>query len=434
MTRTIKKKKSVKKLTTIHARQVFDSRGNPTVEVEVAAGGLKAKAMVPSGASTGIHEAVELRDDAVQYNGKGVLQAVDNVNTIIAKALKGIDPTQQKKIDNLLLKLDGTTNKGKLGANALLGVSMACARLGALCKGIPLYEHISKLSGRKIVMPIPFANIINGGEHAGNKLTPQEFMIVPTGASSFTEATQIVTETYHLLKKIIAKQYGKEATSVGDEGGFAPPLDSFEEALDLIMEAIKKSGWSDKLKIALDPAASEFYVKKHYDVGLKILRPSQLVDHYRDLFKKYPIVSVEDPFEQDDFESFKALMQSMKGMKQKPQIVGDDLTVTNVKRIRLAAKEKLCNALLLKVNQIGTITESIDAALLAFKHGWNVMVSHRSGETEDPFIADMAVGLGSGQIKLGAPCRSDRVAKYNQLLRIEEALGKKAKYNKIFNI
>ena len=402
----------------IRAREVLDSRGNPTVESEIVLNNHIIRAIVASGASTGKYEALELRDKDKRYNGKGVLKAVKNVGRI-SNALKGISFTKQKEIDEKIIKLDGTKNKTKLGANAMLAASMACLRAGALLKKKPLYQYISEISGRKPSIPTPFCNVINGGRHADNKLKMQEFMIVPVGLKSFSESARIISETYHVLKTIVSKKYG--ASGVGDEGGFAPKINNAFEALELITDAIEKSGYEKYVKIALDPAASEFYKNKKYVIEKK-LTGMEIVDYYINLVKKYPIISIEDPFDQDDFNSYAELTRKI---GSKIQIVGDDLLVTNVERIRKAVNLKLCNALLLKPNQIGTVTEAIDAANLAFKSRWNVMVSHRSGETEDSFIADLATGLGCGQIKLGAPCRGERTAKYNQLIRIEEEIGKK---------
>jgi len=417
-------------ITAIKARQIFDSRGNPTVEVDLTTELGKFRASVPSGASTGVHEAVELRDnDKSNYVGKGVSKAVANVNDIIAPELikAGLNVKQQKEIDEFLIKLDGTPNKGKLGANAILGVSIAVSMAAAAEKNVPLYQHLADLAGVSppYIMPVPCFNVINGGSHAGNKLAFQEFMICPTGATSFKEAMKIGTETYHTLKKVITTKYGIDAANVGDEGGFAPNVSGAEEALELLVEAIKKAGYEGKVKIALDSASSEFYKDGKYDLDFKNpnsnekdwISGEQLAKHFISDIKKYPIVSAEDPFDQDDFDSF-ALLTKEAGI----QIVGDDLTVTNPLRIKTAIEKKACNGLLLKVNQIGTVTESIQAAQLAQSDGWGVMVSHRSGETENTFIADLVVALGVGQIKTGAPARSERVAKYNQLLRIEEEI------------
>ncbi|GAA5843144.1 hypothetical protein JCM11251_003943 [Rhodosporidiobolus azoricus] len=414
----------------IHARQVWDSRGNPTVEVDVTTEKGLYRAAVPSGASTGVHEAVELRDgDKSKYLGKGVTKAVANVNDVIAPKLieANLDITNQESIDNFLIELDGTPNKGKLGANAILGVSMAVAKAAAAQKGVPLYVHFAELAGVKppYILPVPAMNVINGGSHAGNALAFQEFMLLPTGAKDFDEAMQMGTETYHTLKSVIKKKYGIDATNVGDEGGFAPNVQGAEESLDLLTEAIEKAGYTGKVQIGLDVASSEFYKEGKYDLDFKNpnsdsskwLTGKQLADVYNSLVEKYDIVSIEDPFDQDDWEAWTHLTQNTK-----IQIVGDDLTVTNPKRIQTAIEKKSCNGLLLKVNQIGTITESIKATQLASSDGWGTMVSHRSGETEDTTIADLVVALGTGQIKTGAPCRSERVAKYNALIRIADEI------------
>ena len=423
-------------VTKVHARQIFDSRGNPTIEVDVVVDGSTFTAAVPSGASTGIHEALELRDgDKKAYHGKSVFKAIQNVNDVIAPALikAGLDLANQEAVDQLLLDLDGTANKEKLGANAILGVSLAVCRAGAAQKKVPLFVHIADLAGKKdpFVLPVPCFNVINGGSHAGNKLAMQEFMILPTGAKSFAEAMKMGSEVYHHLKAVIKKKYGQDATNVGDEGGFAPNIQDNKEGLELLKVAIDAAGYTGKIKIAMDVAASEFYKDGLYDLDFKnpnsdksnFLTGVQLADLYRSFVKDYPIVSIEDPFDQDDWEAYNKLTSSVS-----IQIVGDDLTVTNPTRIQTAIDKKAVNGLLLKVNQIGTVTESIKAAKLAQSDKWGVMVSHRSGETEDTFIADLVVGLKTGQIKTGAPCRSERLAKYNQLLRIEEALGDKAVY------
>jgi len=417
-------------VTHVHARQIFDSRGNPTVEVEVTTSKGVFRAAVPSGASTGIHEALELRDGGSDYMGKGVSKAVNNVNKIIAPALidAKIPVVDQKAIDDFLIKLDGTKNKEKLGANAILGVSLAVAKAAAGEKGVPLYVHFADLAGTKkpFVLPVPAFNVINGGSHAGNKLAMQEFMILPTGAKSFKEAMKIGSEVYHHLQKVIKAKYGLDATNVGDEGGFAPNIQKNEEGLDLLVSAIEKAGYTGKVKIGMDCAASEFYKNNKYDLDFKNsqsdesqwLTGKELTDLYQSFVQKYPIVSIEDAFDQDDWEAWTQFNASCD-----IQLVGDDLLVTNPSRIEVAIDKKACNALLLKVNQIGTLSESIQAALDSQKAGWGVMVSHRSGETEDTTIADLVVGLRTGQIKTGAPCRSERLAKYNQLLRIEEELG-----------
>lgn len=411
----------------VKAREVLDSRGNPTVEVELGSESHTGRAMVPSGASTGKYEALELRDGDGRFHGRGMLKAVANVNTVIAKKLVGMSVTNQEEVDSLLVKLDGTADKSKLGANAILGVSLALARLRAAHAGLPLYEHLTaELNPKqKWLLPVPFCNVINGGKHAGNDLAVQEFMIAPIGAKCVSDGIRAVSETYHELKMLILKNYGKSAINVGDEGGFAPPLPETEEALLLLTEAIDRAGHSGIMKLALDVAASEFFADGSYHIDKKTLSADDLLVFYEELAGDYPLVSLEDPFEQDDFEHFAELVSTLSG---KVQVVGDDLLVTNPDRIRIALKHKSCNALLLKVNQIGTLTEAVEAARMVQKAGWNVMVSHRSGETEDPFIADLAVALGCGQLKCGGPSRGERTAKYNQLLRIEEELGKKAGY------
>lgn len=410
------------RIKSVKAREVLDSRGNPTIEVEVSTKRGVSRAIVPSGASTGIHEALELRDNNARYLGKGVRKAVDNVNSIIAKKVSGIDCSEQSEIDKLMIKLDSTDNKSRLGANAILGVSMAVCRAAALEKEIPLYKHIAQLSGtNEFVMPVPSMNVINGGVHAGNSLDIQEYMIFPAGAKSFSEALQMGSETYHILKSIIKKKFGNDAVNVGDEGGFAPPLKNAEEPLKLLVKAIEKAGYSGRIFIAMDAAASEFYCNGKYKFEGKIITADKLTDFYKKIVSKYPIVSIEDPFSQDDFEAYAKLNSEI---GKDVQIVGDDLLVTNIKRIQKAIDYGSCNALLLKVNQIGSVSESIDACRLSQRNNMGVMVSHRSGETEDTFIADLSVGLKAGQIKSGAPCRSERVAKYNQLLRIEENLKK----------
>ncbi|CAM9747049.1 alpha-enolase [Lampetra fluviatilis] len=418
----------------IHAREILDSRGNPTVEVDLYTGKGRFRAAVPSGASTGIYEALELRDgDKSRYLGKGVLKAVNHINKEIAPALiaKNFSVVDQEKIDNFMLELDGTENKSKFGANAILGVSLAVCKAAAAEKGVPLYRHIADLAGHKeVILPVPAFNVINGGSHAGNKLAMQEFMILPVGASSFHEALRIGAEVYHNLKGVIKEKYGKDATNVGDEGGFAPNILENKEALELLKTAINKAGYSDKIVIGMDVAASEFYRKGMYDLDFKspddpkrYITPDKLAELYHGFTKDYPVVSIEDPFDQDDWEAWTKITANTK-----IQIVGDDLTVTNPKRIQKAVDVKACNCLLLKVNQIGSVTESIKACKLAQNNGWGVMVSHRSGETEDTFIADLVVGLCTGQIKTGAPCRSERLSKYNQIMRIEEELGDKAKF------
>jgi len=419
----------------VFARQIYDSRGNPTVEVDLTTDQGVFRAAVPSGASTGIYEALELRDkDKKIHHGKGVLKAVANINDKIGPALvaKNFNVTQQKEIDHFMLQLDGTENKANFGANAILGVSLAVCKAGAVHKGIPLYKYIAELAGiSQVVLPVPAFNVINGGSHAGNKLAMQEFMILPVGAPNFSEAMRIGSEIYHHLKNVIKDRYGLDATAVGDEGGFAPNIQDNKEGLDLLKDSIALAGYSDKVVIGMDVAASEFYKDGKYDLDFKNpnsdsskwLSGEQLAGLYKSFVDNYPVVSIEDAFDQDDWENWSKFHNSVS-----IQLVGDDLTVTNPKRIQTAIEKKACNCLLLKVNQIGSVSESIEAAQLARKNGWGVMVSHRSGETEDTFIADLVVGLATGQIKTGAPCRSERLAKYNQILRIEEELGPDAVY------
>lgn len=419
----------------LHARSIYDSRGNPTVEVDLYTDKGLFRAGVPSGASTGIHEALELRDNIKnEHMGKGVNQAVKNINEVIWPALvkENFSVLNQVEIDRFMLALDGTKNKSKLGANAILGVSIAVCKAGAAAKGVPLYRHIADLAGHKeIIMPCPAFNVINGGSHAGNKLAMQEFMLLPTGAANFREAMKIGSEIYHTLKGVIKAKYGMDACNVGDEGGFAPNIQDNMEGLELIKVAIEKAGYTGKVQIGMDVAASEFFQDGKYNLDFKSKNPDptqlitadQLTAIYQDMISKYPVISIEDAFDQDDWAAW------TKFSAETPvQIVGDDLTVTNTERIKLAIEKKACNCLLLKVNQIGSVTESIESCKLAQSSGWGVMVSHRSGETEDSFIGDLVVGLGTGQIKTGAPCRSERLAKYNQMLRIEEELGANAKF------
>ncbi|MGB9776047.1 MAG: phosphopyruvate hydratase [Anaerolineae bacterium] len=411
----------------IIAREILDSRGNPTIEVEVAlADGSWGRAAVPSGASTGAHEALELRDeDPQRYGGKGVLKAVQNVNELIADELFGWDATDQLGIDAYLLELDGTPNKERLGANAILGVSLAVAHAAANALRLPLYRYIGGIYAH--VLPVPLMNILNGGKHAVDGPDLQEFMIAPVGAPTFAEALRWGSEVYHALKAVLKKR--GYSTGVGDEGGFAPSLRTNEEAIEVILEAIGKAGYrpGEQIVLALDPAASEFYEDGRYVLKKegRTLTGAEMVDFYAAWVEKYPIISIEDGLAEDDWENW-ALMTRRLG--DRIQIVGDDLLVTNGQRIRRAIREGSCNALLCKVNQIGTLTEAIAAVQMAQRAGWGVIVSHRSGETEDATIADLAVALNVGQIKTGAPCRSERVAKYNQLLRIEEELGDQARY------
>jgi enolase len=413
----------------INAREIMDSRGNPTVEVDVLLeDGSLGRAAVPSGASTGEREAVELRDgDKDRYLGKGVRKAVANVNEVIADEVIGLDATEQVYIDKLLIELDGTENKGKLGANAILGVSLAVAKAAAESVGLPLYQYIGGVSAR--LLPLPMMNILNGGEHADNNVDIQEFMIQPVKAASFAEALRMGSEIFHSLKKVL-KARGLN-TAVGDEGGFAPDLKSNEEALEAIMEAIAKAGYKagEEVCIALDPASSEFYNRESGKYELKgegkLLSSTELVDFYADWVERYPILSIEDGFDQNDWQGWKLMTERL---GDKIQIVGDDLFVTNTKILSKGIAEGVANSILIKVNQIGTLTETLAAIEMAHKAGYTAVISHRSGETEDNTIADIAVATNAGQIKTGSASRSDRIAKYNQLLRIEEELGDSAEY------
>ncbi|HEX2620917.1 MAG TPA: phosphopyruvate hydratase [Phototrophicaceae bacterium] len=411
----------------IHAREVLDSRGNPTIEVEVALDdGAFGRAIVPSGASTGEHEALELRDgDNKRYGGKGVLKAVAAVNEVLADELEGSYAFDQKGIDELMIALDGTPTKSKLGANAILGVSMAVARAAAESAGLPLYAYLGGVHAH--VLPVPMMNIMNGGKHAENSTDFQEFMVMPVGASSFSEGLQWGVEIYQALKKILHKK--GQPTTVGDEGGFAPSLGSNEGALEVIMEAIAQAGYKagEQIMIALDPATSQIYKDGKYNLAIegKSLTGEEMVEFWANWANKYPIISLEDGLAENDWANWTKLVAKI---GHKVQIVGDDLLVTNVERVKKAIKEKAANSLLFKVNQIGSLTEAFAAAQMSQRHGWTVVSSHRSGETEDSTIADLAVAMNAGQIKTGAPARTDRIAKYNQLLRIEEELGSSAKY------
>ena len=414
-------------ITQVYAREILDSRGNPTVEVEVVLeDGTMGRAAVPSGASTGVHEAVELRDgDKRRYVGKGVIKAVENVNDVIADHLIGLDATRQIEIDELLIRLDETPNKAKLGANAILGVSMAVAKAAANYVGLPLYQYLGGTNAHEL--PVPMMNILNGGQHADNNVDIQEFMIMPVGAPNFSECLRMNVEIYHALKSIL-KEKGL-STGLGDEGGFAPNLESNAEALDVIMEAIEKAGYKagKDIMLAMDVAASEFYKdgKYHMLVEAAPKTSTQMVNYMADLVEKYPIISIEDGLAEDDWKGWAALT---KKLGDKVQLVGDDLFVTNAARLQMGIDKGVGNAILIKVNQIGTLTETFRAVELAKRHGYTAIVSHRSGETEDTTMADIAVALNAGQIKSGAPARTDRVAKYNQLLRIEEDLGPAATY------
>ncbi len=414
----------------IEAREILDSRGNPTVEVDVyLEDGSVGRAAVPSGASTGEHEAVELRDgDKKRYMGKGVLKAVENVNEIIGPELEGFDALDQVEIDRTMIELDGTENKGKLGANAILGVSMAAARAAADFQGLPLYKYLGPYHA--CTLPVPMANIINGGAHSDNSVDFQEFMIMPAGAESFSEGLRMITEVFHNLKTTLkGKGY---STSVGDEGGFAPDLKSNEEACEVIMQSIEKAGYrpGEDILIALDPASSELYDKKKGKYVLKWstkeeLTSAELADYWASWCAKYPIISIEDGMAEDDWDGWKLMTEKL---GKKIQIVGDDLFVTNTKRLSKGIEMGVANSILIKVNQIGTLTETYEAVEMAKRAGYTAVVSHRSGETEDSFIADLVVALSTGQIKTGSLSRSDRLAKYNQLLRIEDMLGSTAEY------
>jgi enolase len=424
----------------VKAREILDSRGNPTVEVEVAlASGAMGRAAVPSGASTGVHEAVELRDgDEKRYGGKGVLQAVANVNDVIKQRIYGYDALDQRAVDEFLIELDGTTNKGSLGANAILGVSLAVAKAAAQALDVPLYRYIGGTNGR--YLPVPMMNILNGGKHADNNVDLQEFMVMPVGAESFAEGLRMGAEVFHALRKVLSSA-GK-STAVGDEGGFAPDLGSNIEALELLMKAIEKSGYEpgEQVCLALDPAASEFYGQDSKHKGIKaegkyvlaaepekerIKTAEAMVEFYRKLCDQFPIISIEDGLAEDDWDGWKALTDAL---GDEVQLVGDDIFVTNVSRLERGIESGVANSILIKVNQIGTLSETLDAIEMAHKAAYTAVVSHRSGETEDTTIADIVVATNAGQIKTGSACRTDRICKYNQLLRIEEELGPVARY------
>ena len=414
----------------IHAREILDSRGNPTVEVDVKTESTHGRsgfgrASIPSGASTGSNEALELRDGGERYNGKGVLKAVENINNVIRKELIGRDVRRQREIDQTMIELDGTAGKSILGANAILGVSLAVARTAANSLDLPLYQY---LGGNNVfLLPVPTLNVLNGGKHAGNKLSIQEFMVQPKGAKSFREALQMAAETYHALGKILEKQYGKGSINVGYEGGYAPPLQNTADALDAVTKAIEAAGYTNEVSIGLDSAASEFYKNETYYIDGKNLTPAELADYYVELTKQYNIALLEDPFHEDAFENFAELTRRLSNTI----IIGDDIFVTNTRLLAKGIEMGAANALLLKVNQIGSLSESFDAARMAHKNKYKVIVSHRSAETEDTSIADISVALGAELIKTGAPARSERTAKYNQLLRIEEELKSEAQYTKL---
>ena len=406
----------------IRARQILDSRGNPTVEVDVVLdSGALGRAGIPSGASTGVHEAVELRDGGDAYGGKGVGRAVLNAAGEIADAVTGMDAADQEALDRRLIELDGTPNKGRLGANAILGVSLATAKAAAADAGVSLFRYLG--GDEATTLPVPMMNVINGGAHAANSIDLQEFMVVPVGASSFAEGLRIGAEVYHALKKVLADQ--GLATAVGDEGGFAPDLPTSEAAIQAILEAAERAGHRDRVAIALDPASSEFFSDGVYRFEGREVAPAAMADFYADLVDRFPIVSLEDGNAEDDWDGWRVVTERL---GDRLQLVGDDIFVTNPARLREGIDRGVANSILVKVNQIGTLTETIEAVRLAQENGYTAVMSHRSGETEDATIADLAVALGTGQIKTGAPARSDRVAKYNQLLRIEEELGGRAVY------
>jgi enolase len=415
------------KIQKIHAREILDSRGNPTIEVDVFTPKGFGRASVPSGASTGTNEALELRDaDPNRYGGKGVLTAVKNVNTIIQKELLGLDVRNQREIDELMIELDETENKSNLGANTILGVSMAVAKAAADSLNMPLYRYFG--GSNAFTLPVPTMNVLNGGKHAGNELAIQEFMIQPKGAETFYEALQIGAEIYQILGKFLEKKYGRSSTNVGYEGGYAPKMGESTEALDALVQAIEEAGYTEsEVTIGLDAAASEFYSEELYNIDGKKLAAPELLDYYVELVNSYPILSIEDPFYEEAFEDFEALTNEL----WDTIIVGDDLFVTNIERLSKGVDMGAANALLLKVNQIGSISEAFDAASMASRNGYTVIVSHRSAETEDTTISDLAVAIGAEMIKTGAPARGERTAKYNQLLRIEEDLGEVAHYVQI---
>ena len=414
------------KITRLVGREILDSRGNPTVECVISAGDFSAAAAVPSGASTGTHEALELRDkDTKRYNGLGVLKAVDNIRNVIGPKIKNHDPHSQSEIDELMIRLDGTPNKSRLGANTILAVSLAVAKLAAKLEGEPLYRYLSK--GRGHTLPVPVMNVINGGKHAGTGLKIQEFMIIPTGAKTFSDSLRMGAEVYHTLKAVIQAKHGRQAANVGDEGGFAPPINRTEEALELARQAISEAGYTlgKDIFVGFDAASSEFYEEGTYMLDGERKSPDDLMEFYEHLTQQFPILYIEDPFEQEDFER---TAQLTKRIGSNVEVVGDDLFATNITRLKEGIEKGAANALLMKVNQIGSLTEAMNAAKLASRNHYGVVTSHRSGETEDTTISDLAVALNCGQIKTGAPCRGERTTKYNRLLRIENELGAKARF------
>ncbi|MHA2368274.1 MAG: phosphopyruvate hydratase [Candidatus Hodarchaeales archaeon] len=415
----------------VHAREILDSRGNPTIECDLTTeGGFFGRAAVPSGASTGVNEALELRDGGKRFKGKGVLRAVRNVNDEISKTVVGLDVRKQKDLDQAMITLDGTETKSKLGANAILSVSLAASKAAAAGLKIPLYVHLHSLAfeqeAEAFLLPIPMCNVVNAGKHGGGALELQEFMIQPIGAANFREGIRWVAEVYSDLRTILVEKYGPSVRNVGDEGGFSGPIDKVSDVLDALVSAIEKAGYtpSNDFVLTLDPAASEFFKDGEYTVEGNKMTTGDLIDFYADLIDVYPIRSIEDPLDENDWAGF---VEMTKRLGSKIQVVGDDHFVTNTKFIQRGIEEGSCNSLLLKVNQIGSLSESFEATQLCYDNNYSVVVSHRSGETEDPFIADLAVGLGCGQLKTGAPCRSDRNAKYNQLIRIEEELAPEKK-------
>ena len=414
------------KVTRLKGREILDSRGNPTVECIAFAGEVSAIAAVPSGASTGIHEALELRDrNSKRYDGLGVLTAIDNISEIIGPRIRNLDPRYQTKIDELMIRLDGTPNKSRLGANAILAVSLAVAKVAARLEGVSLFHYLSKGRGR--TLPVPVMNVINGGKHAGTGLKMQEFMVIPTGAERFSDSLRMGAEIYHKLKAVIQSRHGRQATNVGDEGGFAPPINTTHEALELLLDGISEAGYvaGKDVFLGFDAASSEFYENGAYvlDGGKK--SPGELMEFYQQIAQEFPVLYIEDPFEQEDFEHTAQLTRKI---GSSVEVVGDDLFATNTARLRRGIEAGAANALLMKVNQIGSLTEAINAAKLASRNHYRVVTSHRSGETEDTTIADLAVALNCGQIKTGAPCRGERTAKYNRLLRIEQELGARARF------
>jgi enolase len=407
----------MQRIDSIKARQILDSRGNPTIEVEVKTKNAEGRASAPSGASRGSREAVELRDGGEEFHGKGVKKAIENVNTILAPAIVGMDVYEQEEIDGKIIKIDGTPDKRIIGGNACIATSIACCKCAANSKKIPVHLYLNKEAN---VLPVPFMNIINGGKHAGNELAIQEYMIAPIMAKSFSQAIRMGCEVYYSLKEIILKKYGRNAINVGDEGGFAPPLKETRDALELIMDAIEENGYENEVMLAIDCAASSFYKGNLYYIeGEK--SQDELIDFYEEIVEEYPIVSIEDAFSEDDWDGFSKLT---KKLGKKIQIVGDDIFVTNAKRLKEGIKKKACNALLLKPNQCGTLSETLKVVKICNENNYSIMVSHRSGDTCDSFISELAVAINCGQIKAGAPCRAERTEKYNQLIRIEEEIEK----------